>query len=215
MVKDIQQKFDPLQAVMVRNKFYRGSYRKLLFILVLSLTCNLFLGGGYYYLLTNPLTPVYFAVKLNGRILPVYPIDEPNQSDQEVLEWAKKAAMAAFTYNYTNYRQEFQSSSDFFSPWGWHQFLTALKDSNNLDAVKAKKMLVTAQLGVNRKYEIEKQGLIKGHYAWRVKIPLIVTYQSSVAFTQENTLVTMLILRFSTLNSPAGIGIEQFVVAPG
>jgi intracellular multiplication protein IcmL len=215
MANDKHRKFDPLKAVMIRNKFYRGSYRKLLFVLVLSIVCNLFLGGGYYYLLTNPKKPVYFAVKLNGRILPVYPIDEPNQSDKEVLEWAKLAAMGAFTYNYTNYRREFQASSDFFSPWGWQQFLTALKESNNLDAVIAKKMLVTAQLGQNRKYEIQKQGLVSGHYAWRVKIPLIVTYQSSVAFTQENTLITLLILRFSTLNSPAGIGIEQFVVAPG
>lgn len=215
MAKDKYHKLDPLKAVMIRNKFYRGSYRKLLFVLVLSLVCNLILGGGYYYLLTHPEKPVYFAVKLNGRILPVYPISEPNQSDQEVLEWAKQAAMAAFTYNYANYRGEFQASSDFFSPWGWQQFLQAIKDSNNLDAVIQKKMLVTAQLGKNRKYEIQKQGLVQGHYAWKVKIPLIVTYQSSVAFTQENTLVTMVVLRFSTLNSPAGIAIEQFVVAPG
>lgn len=215
MAKDLNRKFDPLTAVVVRNEFYKNSYRKLLFVLLLSIACNLLLGGGYYYMLSNPPTPVYFAVKLNGRVLPVFPITEPNQSDQEVLEWAKQAAMAAFTYNYTNYRREFQSSSDFFSPWGWQQFLKALKGSNNLDAIIAKKMLVSAQLGKNRKYEIQKQGLVSGHYAWRVKIPLIITYQSSQAFTQENTLVTLLILRFSTLNSPAGISIEQFVVAPG
>lgn len=215
MTNDTLLKFDPLKAVIVRNEFYKGAYRKILCALVLSLVCNILLAGGYYYMFTHPSKPVYFAVTLGGRVLPVYPLSEPNQSDDEVLIWAKKAAMAAFTYNYSNYRREFQSSSDFFSPWGWTQFLDALKSSNNLDAIKAKKLVVSAKLGNSKLYEIKKQGLIKGHYAWRVRIPLIVTYQSTEVFTQEKTLVTLLILRLSTLNSPAGIGIEQFVVAPG
>lgn len=215
MSKEKDKKFDPLEAVFLRNNFYKGAYRKILVGLVLSFICNILLAASYLYMLKNPELPVYFAVTINGRILPVYPLSEPNQSDVEALAWAKNAAMAAFTYNYSNYRREFQSSSDFFTAWGWTQFLNALKSSNNLDAIKEKKLVVSAQLGDSKQYQIKKQGIVKGHYAWQVKIPLIVTYQSTAVFTQERTLVTLLIIRQSTLNSPSGIGIEQFVVSPG
>ena len=215
MTDDALIKFDPLKAVFVRNKFYKDAYRKILCALILSFLGNIILGSEYYYLMTHPEKPVYFAVTVAGRILPVYPLNEPNQSDAQALTWAKNAAMAAFTYNYTNYRKEFQSSSDFFTPWGWSEFLNALKSSNNLDAIKVKKLVVSAQLGNKKLYEIRKQGIIKGRYAWRVKVPLLVTYQSTEVFTQERTIVTLLIVRQSTLNSPSGIGIDQFVVSPG
>lgn len=45
-------------------------------------------------------------------------------------------------------------------------------------------------------------------------MPILVTYQSASEFTQQNNVVTMLITRVSTLNSPRGIGISQFVVGP-
>lgn len=215
MNKNKKVKLDPLIAVVERNNFYKTSYRKLIMAFIISFIINIFLGGAYYYMVTHPVKPIYFAVTVNGRLLPVYPIDVPNQSDKEVLEWAKEAAMAAFTYNYSNYRREFQASSDFFSPWGWTQFLGALKSSNNLDAIIAKKLIVSAQLGVSSSSMIKKQGIVGGHYAWRVKIPLIVTYQSTMEYSQTKTNVTLLIVRLSNLNSPSGIGIEQFVVAPG
>lgn len=209
-----KEKDNPLVAVVIRNRFYQSAYRRLLVILAVSFIMNMTLASTYYYLLTHPPLPVYFATTLNGRILPVYPLDQPNRSDKEILEWATNAAKAAFTYNYTNYRREFQASSDFFTPWGWTQFLNALKASNNLDAVIYKKLAVSAEVPSNLPVNINRQGIINGHYAWRVKIPLIITYQSTREFSQQKSEVTLLVLRQSTLNSPGGVGIEQFVVSP-
>ncbi len=62
---------------------------------------------------------------------------------------------------------------------------------------------------------ILQKGILNGRFAWRVQMPLLVTYQSANEFSQANNVVTMLISRVSTLNSPRGIGISQFVVAPG
>ena len=89
--------------------------------------------------------------------------------------------------------------------------MNALKRSNNLDAVKAKKFIVTAV--ATRSPTILSKGVLGGrYYYWRVQIPLLVTYQSANEFVQSRLLVTMLIRRISSLNSPNGIGIEQFVV---
>ena len=203
---------DALTVVVSRNSFYRDGQHKLVSIVLLSMAANLMLVLAIGYIFLNPPSPVYFATSINGRITPLFPLDEPNQSDSAVLQWANQAATAAFTYNFVNYRTELQASSGFFTAEGWDQFLNALKDSNNLDAVKAKKLIVSAV--ATRAPVILQKGLLNGRYSWRVQMPILVTYQSASEFSQQNNVVTMLITRVSTLNSPRGIGIAQFVVGP-
>ena len=203
---------DALTAVTLRNDFYRDGQRKMILVLLVSMAANFVLASMLVYVITHPPAPQYFATSINGRITPLFPLNEPNQSDSAVLQWANQAAIAAFTYNFVNYRTELQASSGFFTADGWDQFLTALQQSNNLDAVKAKKLIVSAV--ATRAPIILQKGLLNGKYAWRVQMPMLVTYQSASEFSQQNNVVTMLITRVSTLNSPRGIGISQFVVGP-
>ena len=44
---------------------------------------------------------------------------KPNQSDSAALQWANQAAIASFTYNFVNYRDELQVLSGFFTADGW------------------------------------------------------------------------------------------------
>lgn len=203
---------DALTVVALRNKFYKDSQRKVIFALLIAILVNLVLGSMLIYIITHPPEPKYFATSINGRITPLFPLDQPNQSDSAVLQWANQAAIASFTYNFVNYRDELQASSGFFTPEGWDQFLNALQQSNNLDAVKAKKLIVSAV--ATRAPIILQKGVLNGNFSWRVQMPILVTYQSASEFTQQNNVVTMLITRVSTLNSPRGIGISQFVVGP-
>lgn len=203
---------DALTAVTLRNNFYRDGQRKMILILFIASLANLILAAMLIYIVKHPPAPKYFATSINGRITPLFAMNEPNQSDSAVLQWANQAAIASFTYNFVNYRSELQASSGFFTSEGWTQFLKALEDSNNLDAVKAKKLIVSAV--ATRAPIILQKGMLNGRYAWRVQMPLLVTYQSASEFSQQNSVVTMLISRVSTLNSPRGIGIAQFVVGP-
>ncbi len=203
---------DALTSVTLRNDFYKDGQRKIIIILLVSLAANLVQGFLLTYIIMNPPAPKYFATTINGRITPLFALNEPNQSDSAVLQWANQAAIATYTYNFVNYRTELQASSGFFTSEGWNQFLTALQQSNNLDAVKAKKLIVSAV--ATRAPIILQKGILNGRYSWRVQMPVLVTYQSASEFTQQNNVVTMLITRISTLNSPRGIGISQFVVGP-
>ncbi|HAT2036438.1 TPA: type IV secretion protein DotI [Legionella pneumophila] len=203
---------DALTVVALRNKFYKDSQRKVILALLIAIVVNVVLASLVVYMITHPPAPKYFATSINGLITPLFPLDEPNQSDSAVLQWANQAAIAAFTYNFVNYRDELQASSGFFTAEGWDQFLGALEQSNNLDAVKAKKLVVSAV--ATRAPIILQKGVLNGRYSWRVQMPILVTYQSASEFTQQNNVVTMLITRVSTLNSPRGIGISQFVVGP-
>lgn len=203
---------DALTVVALRNKFYKDSQRKVILALLMGLLVNIILASTLVYMITHPPLPKYFATSINGRITPLFPLNEPNQSDSAVLQWANQAAIASFTYNFVNYRDELQASSGFFTPEGWDQFLNALQQSNNLEAVKAKKLIVSAV--ATRAPIILQKGVLNGSFSWRVQMPILVTYQSASEFSQQNNIVTMLITRVSTLNSPRGIGISQLVVGP-
>lgn len=201
-----------LATVGLRNVFYKDNYRRVTVILFISVLINIILAVIIFFLIANPPQPKYFATSINGSVTPLTAIDQPNQSDSAVLQWANQAAIAAFTYNFVNYREELQAASGFFTPSGWREFLRALNDSNNLNAVTEKRLVVSAV--ATRAPTILEKGTLNGAYSWRIQMPVLVTYQSASEFSQQNNVVTILIRRISTLNSPRGIGISQFIVEP-
>lgn len=203
---------DTVAAVLLRNDFYRDGQRKMIVILLFSIIANLILAGILTYIITHPPEPRYFATSINGRITPLVALNAPNQSDSAILQWANQAAIATFSYNFVNYRSELVAASGFFTAEGWDQFISALGASNNLDAIKAKKLVVSA-VATSAPVILQK-GVLNGRYAWRIQMPILVTYQSASEFSQQNLNVTMLVTRVDTLNSPRGIGIAQFISAP-
>lgn len=203
---------DALANVAMRNSFYRDGQRKMMFVLLISMAGNFVLAAILAYIITHPPAPKYFATSINGRITPLIAMNAPNQSDSAILQWANQAAIATFSYNFVNYRSELVAASGFFTAEGWDQFISALGSSNNLDAVKAKKLVVSA-VATSAPVILQK-GVLNGRYSWRIQMPILVTYQSASEFSQQNLNVTMLVSRVDTLNSPRGIGIAQFVSAP-
>ena len=203
---------DAIAAVMLRNDFYRDGQKKMITILIFSFIINVILASMLVYIITHPPEPRYFATSINGRITPIVALNAPNQSDSAVLQWANQAAIAAFSFNFVNYRTELVASSGFFTADGWDHFMSALQASNNLDAVRAKKLVVSA-VATGAPVILQK-GNLNNRYAWRIQLPLLITYQSASEFSQQHTIVTMLVTRVDTLNSPRGIGIAQFISAP-
>ena len=201
---------EQLQEVTLQNRFYSDRQNKMLFALFIAVVTVFFVSLFMLYVVTHPPKAKYFATSINGRITPLTSLDEPNQSDSAILQWANQAAIASFSYNFVNDRDELLAASTYFTTDGWQQFIDALQASNNLDAVKAKKLIVSAV--ATRAPIILQKGVLNGSFSWRIQMPILVTYQSASEFTQQNNVVTMLVTRISTLESPRGIGISQFVV---
>lgn len=201
---------EELTTVKMKNSFYKDSYNKVLFILLVSIGIIFALGSTISYLVLNPPKPRFFATSINGRITPLFPLHEPNQSDSAVLQWANQAAIASYSYNFVNYRQELRSASGFFTSDGWDQFIAALQASGMLKTVRAKKLIVSAV--ATRAPIILQKGPLNGRYSWRIQMPLLITYQSASEFQQVRNVVTLLVTRISTLKSVRGIGIAQFIV---
>jgi intracellular multiplication protein IcmL len=199
---------DGLELVRLRNNFYRDNYRRVVFALLLMIFICIGLVVTIGYLVTHRPAPQYFATSSDGRITPLYPLNEPMVSTSELLQWAARAATSVFTYSFGNYREQLQTASENFTPEGWKNFEEALQSSRNLELVIAKK--VDSNAVATGAPVVVEQGILNGHYAWKIQVPVLITYESAGYRNRQAVLVTMLVTRVSTLDNPRGIAIASF-----
>lgn len=200
---------DALETIRLRNDFYRDNYRRVLSVLLIMVLVNILLVGVVFFQVSHVPQPQYFATTADGRIMPLYPLSEPMIASSELLQWANRSAVAAHTYNFVDYREALQRVQGDFTSDGWKFFEDALKTSRTLETVLEKKLVVSAV--ATGAPVILDQGVINGRYAWKVQMPLLVTYQSASEQTQQPVVVTMVVTRVPTVNTPRGIAIASFV----
>jgi len=204
---------DALELIKLRNNFYRDGYRRVLVILLLLIVVNCGLVGVVAYQASHVPPTQYFATSSDGRITRLHPLSQPVVSISALLQWANEAAVSAYTYNFVNFRKQLQQASQYFAPEGWRNFEDALKQSRNLETVRARKLVVTA-VATGAPVVLD-QGRINNRYSWKVQLPVLVTYQSSSTTYQQPLIITMIITRVPTLNVPKGIAITQFYASEG
>ena len=61
---------------------------------------------------------------------------------------------------------------------------------------------------------LQSEGVYNGRYQWTVQLPMVVNYQAGSQVRTDNLLITLVIVRVPRLESPNGVGIEQWVAVP-
>ena len=107
------------------------------------------------------------------------------------MQWVNEGVVAVNSYSFVNYRKELQDASQYFTPEGWQQYQQSLRDARNLETVIAKKMVVTA--AATGAPQITDQGTLNGRYAWKVKIPMLLTYENQDERIQQPVTVNVLV----------------------
>jgi intracellular multiplication protein IcmL len=204
------QKISGLELVRFRNFFYRDGYRKVMTVLLMSMGMNLALIALVVIQFFTKPAPVYFATQSNGSLIEIQPLTEPMVDQDMLITWATRAAVASYSFNFVDWQNNLQNAQQYYTETGFKNFTEALKNSGNLDTVVAKRLVVQATVvDVPR---IVNQGLIKGRYAWKIQIPMLIKYTSASEELRQPVLVTMLVARVPTTQKPQGIAIAQFVV---
>jgi intracellular multiplication protein IcmL len=203
-----------LERVLARNDFYWQNYRRLSTIFILALLLIFVLGGFVFYQRVAWPKPKYFATTPDGRPIPVVRLDEPLYSDSAVvLDWASRAVLAIYALDYVTWRYTLQSVERYFTPKGYQDFLLALKASTNLEAIKAKRQVVSAAITAPPKLDRAGQLSANVPYSWDVTMPVTITYQNSEneIILQKGTIL-MRIERASLLRYKEGLAIAQLVL---
>lgn len=216
---DPQDQPDPkemggLGKVMVRNEFYRDGYRSLLKVAVLQGFVILGLIGAMYFII-NVHQPEnrYFATTEDGRLIPMVSLSEPNMSTPALMSWVAQSSSEVMTFGFNDYRRRLQEASRNFTRRGWQSFTEALQRSRIIEQVEANQQIVTAiPTGAPI---LKSEGLVAGRYQWIIEMPMIVTYQSGSKERTDRMIVTLVVVRVPRLESPNGVGIEQWLALPG
>ncbi len=202
---------ESLELVRLRNNFYRDNYRRVMKLLLIMSCVMVVLVLTMAYLFTHRPEPKYFATTQSGRVLELVPLSTPMLTTEALLSWASQVAMGSYTYNFANYRQKIQQQEINFTSDAWQQFLIQLKDSGNIQAVDQRKINVGAVIAGAP--VVVYQGMLNGRYAWKVQVPLLVTFVSASDRFQKNYMVTMVIVRVSTVQNQNGVAVAQFIVS--
>lgn len=202
-----------LGAVVIRNEFYRDGYRVLQSIAVMQamMICGLILIMLYVVHIHQPENR-YFATTEDGRLVPMVALNEPNLSTPALTSWAAQAATEVMTFGFHDYRRRLQESSRNFTRTGWDSFTKAVERARIIQLVEAQQQVVTA--APDSAPVVVSEGLSMGRYQWVVQLPLTVNYQSTAGSRTDKLLIQMVIVRVPRLESPTGVGIEQWVASP-
>jgi intracellular multiplication protein IcmL len=169
--------------------------------------------GILIYVHKHPRQTFYFAVDNTGHLLEDVPINKLNMSKDEMLDWTVKAVEAVNSYDYVNYRAELQDARKYFNDYGWSNYKKSLDAANNLIAIIQRKIISIAR--VIERPKIIKEGILYGAYAWRIKMPILVTYwlpPYDDANKFSNALqVSVLVQRQAILQSYQGLSIVQLI----
>jgi intracellular multiplication protein IcmL len=201
---------DAIATVLSRNSFYRDGYRLLLRIsLIQGIIIILLIASLVALALTMKPKMVYFATTSDGRIINVEPLSEPYLSPAQVIAWSAATAQNVMRFGYHDYRERLQQVSSNFTATGWNSFNKALKEANFIEAVTARKLVVT--MDINAAPEIQGAGVRNGVYTWYVQFPVTIKFDGDQPPQPIDTVLRLQLVRVSTLQNPDGISIEQWV----
>ena len=197
-------------SVIVRNEFYRDGYRTLLRIAVIEAMIILAMVGAMYFVISaHQPENRYFATTEDGRLVPMIALSEPNLSVPALMSWSAQAATEVMTFGFNDYKRRLQQASRNFTRLGWVSFTSALEKSRIIEMVEANGQVVSAAPASAP--ILISEGVVNGRYQWQVQVPLVVTYQAGSSVRDDKMLVTLLLVRVPKLESPNGVGIEQWI----
>jgi intracellular multiplication protein IcmL len=201
---------DAVGTVLSRNAFYRDGYRLLLRIGIIQGIVILVLASAIISMIMSVEDKrVYFATTSDGRIINIVPLNEPYRSQADVVAWAAGTAQNVMRFGYHDYRERLQQASTSFTTTGWESFSKALKESNIIDALTARKLVVS--MDIDAAPEIKQTFVKNGVYTWYLQFPVTIKFDGDNPPTAIHTMLLLQVVRVSTLQDPQGVSIEQWV----
>ena len=198
-----------LAAIFARNNFYKSSFHNLLKVYFLLCCVTVILLYFIVEYRRDHTKPFYFATDALGQVLQLPSLNQAYLEDEEVTEWVKYVVEHLYSYNFVNYRKDLHEIRPYFTSKGYNELMLGLKRSNNLNAVRANRLVVYPD---NFKQPIIVKKGIKGNkYSWIVQADLNVVYENELKKIVQPIRVDLLVQRESRLNNTDAIAIAQLV----
>ncbi len=192
------------------NEWYYQNLPRMMLGLLASIVLLLVLSLIVFYEVMHRPLPTFTAKSNKGAMLSLVAHDSPNLMSTTLLQWASKATVAAYTFDFVNYDKQIANSRRYFTATGWRDYQLSVKPL--IESIVQKQLFVNGV--VYAPPVIANQiNLGDGRQTWEIQLPFLVTYQSAEKITRNTFLVRLTVTRVPTSTQPTGIGIEKFVMA--
>jgi intracellular multiplication protein IcmL len=219
MAEDLSE-VEKIQSELSRfsSNYYRNNFRRAVTFLLLMMSLSFILVGalGYLYV-TTPHDPskFYASNAYSGEVTELYPLSAPMLKPAKLLDWTSKTVTAAYTFNFANYRKVFENLRKSFTDSGWKDFNSMLKNSRILDEVINKQLFLSVE--ITGTPAILDDGIINGHYAWSVRIPVSLTYKlaerNAGQERKQSFIINVIVIRVPDLDNPEQVAITNLSVS--
>lgn len=156
---------------------------------------------------------VYFALTPDLRVVRLAPMNHPLLSDAGVVSWTTRTVVETFSLDFLHWRATLSGVRGRYTSRGFSQLTAAMKKSGNIEQIVNKRMSVNvspSSAGV-----VANQGMLNGVYAWKVQVPLAMSYETSQGVVYSQKLIAnVMVVRADPRKHPAGIAIVQLVLSP-
>ena len=186
---------------------------KLFTLLVITFSALLVSMTGNVLLFLNKTPPAYFATTSDGRVIPMTSLVSPLRSSRWLLAWASRTAVDALTLDFVNWKRTFARIQGRFSPQAYADFYRAF-DTGGMKTLVLDRQMVVSAVPENTPV-IVATGVIAGRRAWKIQIPMTVSYSNGAGTTPTHYVVTMMVTRVPPTINPGGVAVTQFVLSEG
>lgn len=190
---------------------------------------SLILLIGFVALWDRPPQFRYILTNREGVVVDQVPLPQRNHDDKYVIDWTIDAITRLYTFDYENYRLQFQDAKKNLTQVGWDSFQKAMADSGNFNAVVGYRYVTSA--APTGPGQIIKTGSIRGvsedvdgvrsiedRYAWKISFPMVISYRSSKLgsdgrplVSEQNLTMSVTVIRVPEYLNQAGLGIRAIV----
>lgn len=203
--------------VILRNLIAYSNYKKMISLTFLNFIILLIAVFTTYKFYIKPVPPRYIPMSENGNIIPYIPLNEPNMSDGEMMDYALHAVRDINMYDYINWKTQLTKTQSYFTQFGWNSYLSEFEKSNTINTVRKEKMIINMQPiappVIIRKGQVNVENA-PPVYVWIVEIPINVNYISNIdSISKTNSIggvVRLTIMRTKTVDNPTGVGIQIY-----
>lgn len=154
--------------------------------------------------------PKVFLTFPSGESRQVAPLVWPVQSGASIESWALDTVKKVYTFDFLHAEEQLAEARPFFTAEGWDSF-TAAMESSDLMATVEKNLLTVAVTPLKPPIIESTAGGGGGEFAWRVIVPVMVSFTGDTPTQSKYMLMRVLVVRVPTTENPRGLGVQQLV----
>lgn len=204
-----------LEAILVRNEFYRDGYRRFVRLaIVQGIVIFILLGVVVGFVTMWRPQDRFFATTVDGKVIQMVPSNQPIYDDAAVAGWSRKAFEDILGFNYMDYRERLIAMAPDFSERGYAVWLETLKRDGFIDLIVNPENKFAVSTQVTSEPVIVQKGVSLGVYRWRIQMQAVTNYISALPNRSYSVKwnVSLDVVRVPSLYNASGIGIEQVVL---